>query len=108
MRKIIFFGLLAGLFLIPTAGFGVIKLDNPLNATSFEAVINDVINFVFYIGMALVPLGIVVSAFYFFTAAGDVQQVGNAKKILFYTLLGLAILLLSKALGSIITAILHI
>jgi len=107
MRKIIFFALLAGLFLIPIAGFGV-TLDNPLNATSFEAVINSIINFVFYIGMALVPLGIVVSAFYFFTAAGDVQQVGNAKKILFYTLLGLAILLLSKALGAILTGILHI
>jgi len=107
MRKIIFFGLLVGLFLVPIVGFGV-TLDNPLNATSFEAVINSIINFVFYIGMALVPLGIVVSAFYFFTAAGDVQQVGNAKKILFYTLLGLAILLLSKALGAILTGILHI
>ena len=107
MRKIIPFGLLIGLSFVPIAVLGV-TLDNPLNATSFEAVINSIINFVFYIGMALVPLGIVVSAFYFFTAAGDVQQVGNAKKILFYTLLGLAILLLSKALASILTAILHI
>ena len=107
MRKIIFFGLLAGLFLVPIAGLAV-ELDNPLNSTSFEAVINDIINFVFYIGMALVPLGIVVSAFHFFTAAGDVQQVGNAKKILFYTLIGLAILLLSKALGAILPGILHI
>ncbi len=104
MKKIIFFSLLCGLFLAPIIGFAV-RLDNPLNASSFEAVVNNVIDFVFYIGMALVPLGIVISAFYFFTAAGNDQQILTAKKILFYTLLGLAILLLAKALGSLLTSL---
>jgi hypothetical protein len=85
---------------------GVVEITNPLNATSFEALIDSVVDFIFYIGLALVPLMIIISAFYFFTAGGDANQINTAKKLLFYTLIGLGIVLLAKALAALITSLL--
>ena len=105
MKKLFFLILL---FLIPAFSvFGqVVKIENPLEAESFEELVNSIVDFIFYIGLALVPLMIIISAFYFFTAGGDPKQIETAKKILFYTLIGLGIILLAKALAGLATSLL--
>ncbi len=75
-----------------------IGIDNPLNATSFEALINSVINFIFIVALAIAPLMIIIAGFYFITAAGNPQKIDIAKRIILYTAIGLAIVLFAKGL----------
>jgi magnesium-transporting ATPase (P-type) len=91
-----------------TSGGIGISIDNPLNATSFEALINGIINFIFVVALAITPLMIVIAGFYFITAAGNPQKIDTAKKIILYTAIGLAIVLLAKGLIALIQSVIGV
>jgi heme A synthase len=71
---------------------------NPLKAPDFETLINNIITFLFYIAVALVPLMIVVGAFYILTAGGEERKITIGKNIITYSLIAFAIILFAKAL----------
>lgn len=77
---------------------GKICIPNPLKAETFEELLNNILNFIAILALALAPLLIVVAGFYFLTAAGEPARIDTAKKIILYTLIGLVIVLLSKGL----------
>jgi len=83
-----------------------VTISSPIAATSVPALVNRITNYAFYIGIILAPLMILVGAFYFMTAAGDPNRVETGKKIIFWTIVGLAIILFSRAIISIIRSIL--
>ena len=85
-----------------------ICLENPLSGDTFEAVVNSLINFIFGISLALVPLMIVIGGVLFVTAGGNETQVTQAKKIILLTVVGFSILLLSKGIMSLIESILKV
>jgi len=96
----IFFPLLLSAFLIPfvvNAQTGI-AITNPLIATSLDELIEGVISFIFTIATAVFPLLIVIAAFYFLTAAGNPRQIETAKTIILYTIIGYAIILISRGL----------
>lgn len=87
-------------------GGAPIGLLNPLKAESLEEAINAVINFLFYLVMALAPIMIIWAAALLLTARGDVKQVSKAKTIILWTLIALVIVLLAKGIPSLIKGVL--
>ena len=80
----------------------IITIENPLQAEELEVIIDNIIDFIFKIAIPLVPLMIIYAGFLFVTAAGNISQIDRAKKIMVWTVVGLAILLLSKGILTII------
>jgi len=68
--------------------------------------INNLINQILMVVLPLATLMIVIGAFVFLTSGGQPKRVSLGKKIIIYTLVGIAIILFSKALISLIKAVL--
>lgn len=84
------------------------QICNPLQACDFQEIINAVINFIFYIALAVAPLLIIYAGILFVTAGVKPEQVGTAKNIIIYTLIGLAVIFLAKGLYAIIEQVLGV
>lgn len=108
MRKTIL--ILASLILISPiiilANGETIGIENPLQAGSFEAIINGLIDFVFKIAIVVAPLMIVIGGFLFLTSAGDVQKVATARRLITWAAIGFMIVLLAKAAMSMLESLL--
>jgi hypothetical protein len=91
---------------LPPGPGGPVEIQNPIQAGSFEDIINSIINFIFKIAIILAPLMVIVSGFLFVTSAGDPKKITQAKNILIYAAVGLLIVLLSKGILAIIKQIL--
>lgn len=87
---------------------GQICICNPLESPDFEVIIDNVIDFIFKIAIVLAPLMFIYSAFLFVTSAGNTLKIEQAKRIIIWTLVGLAIVLLSKGFLAIIKQLLGI
>lgn len=85
---------------------GGIAICNPLNSCDFTELIDKIINFVFWVAVAIVPLMALIAGFYFVTAAGDPNKINTAKKILIYTAIGFVIILFAKGLISVLQQVL--
>jgi hypothetical protein len=77
---------------------GAICIENPLTVESFEELINNIINFIFYFALAFAPLMFIIAGFYFITAAGEPEKIKTAQTIIWYTVIGLAIVILAKGI----------
>ncbi len=76
----------------------VVKINNPLKVESFQALIEVVISAIFNIALLIAPLLIIISGFYWLTAADDPKKVETAKNIIKYTVIGLIIIIASKGI----------
>jgi len=103
--KIIFSILLFSL-LIPLFA-KAITFENPFKAKSFEELIDAIINFIFWVAMAIVPIIIIIAGFLFLTSGGDPEKVRTAKKIILYACIGLAIILFAKGIISLIKSVIE-
>jgi len=84
---------------------GTICFRNPACVSTFSELIDKVASFIFWVGLGLAPLMILVGAVYIFTAAGDPAKVKTAMHIFLYTGIGLVIIITAKALAAVITNI---
>ena len=87
---------------------GACVIKNPLKVNDFEALLNIVIDFIFWIGMALAPVMFIVAGFLYVTAAGNPQKTEQAKKIIIYTVIGLVVLLLARGLTEVLKSIIGV
>ena len=87
---------------------GIIKIEPPITATSFEALVGGIVNFVFNIALVLAPLMVIIGAIYLLTSGGDPKKIETGKNIIIYTLIGLAIILLAKGLIAVLEAIIGV
>lgn len=109
MRKILLFLILSSLILpIGVSADGVIRIENPLTATSFEMIVDNIIDFIFKIAIVVAPLMVIVGGFLFLTAGGNIQQISRARNLLIWTAIGFLIVLLSKGILAIINQILGV
>ena len=92
-------------FLIPSLTEAA-EITNPLDAESFEEFIENLIDFIFWVAVAIAPLMIIVAGFFFLTAAGDPGKVKTAKSIIFWTIIGFTIVLLAKGIISMVRQVL--
>jgi len=84
---------------------GVICLPNPLNATSFEDIVENIINFIFYLALVLAPLMWIIAGFLLGVSAGDPEKVTKAKRIALYTAIGFFVVMLARALVAVVKRI---
>jgi len=81
---------------------GPIGLTNPLQAKTLQEAIDALINFLFFLAMALAPILIIYAGFLILTASGDATKITKARQIILWTLVAVAIILLAKGLPSLV------
>jgi len=94
-----------GFVLIPLMALGI-EIEPPINVKTIPELVNVITTWAFLLGMILAPLMILVGALYFMTAGGSPERVKTGQKIIFWTIVGLGIILFSKVIISIIEGIL--
>lgn len=87
---------------------GIIEIQNPLLAGEFEDIVENIIDFIFKIAIVLAPLMILVGGVLFVTAGGNLTQIAQARRLIVWTGIGFAIVLLSKGIVVIINQILGV
>ena len=83
---------------VPSGPVWPVTFSNPINATTFEELIVSIINWLLAIIGSIVLLFIIIGGIMYMTAAGNEEQIKRAKRILFYTILGFAVILISYSL----------
>lgn len=98
LPKILIFLLLVS-FLVPLASDGyIVRIENPLKANTFWEFIDNIINFIFYLAIAIAPIMFIIAGFWFIGAAGDPEKIKTAKQMILWTLVGLVIVFSAKGL----------
>ncbi len=83
-------------------GGSPVGLINPLQARTLQEAIDALINFLFYLAMAVAPILIVYAGFLILTAGGDATKITKAKQIILWTLIAVAIILFAKGFPALI------
>ena len=89
-------------FLFSATQVAAIEITNPLKHKTFDELIKAIIVFLRNLALAVTALVIVLSGFYFVTAAGDPAKVTKAKQMILYALIGLAIVLAAEGIVTLI------
>ena len=84
------------------------EIDNPITADTMEALIENIINFIFYFALIFAPFLFIIAGFYFTTAGGDVGRIATAKTIAGWTAAGLITILIAKGLIEMIKSVLGV
>ena len=103
-KVLIFFLLFILLFGIGSQCFAI-TIPNPIKAETISELIKDIADLIFWVALAIVPLMIIIGGIMFLFAGGDPQKVGRAKSLLFWSVIGLAVLLLAQAIAAVIETI---
>jgi len=107
MKKIIF-ALIFGMLILPIfVSAYSITFNNPLNSDMLKVTIDKLVGLVFNISLGLGPLFIIIGAVVISTAGSNPEQAATGKRIIIYTLIGLAIVFLAKALVYIVINLLR-
>ncbi|KKQ77485.1 MAG: hypothetical protein US98_C0003G0007 [Parcubacteria group bacterium GW2011_GWC1_38_6] len=111
LRTTVCLVLLGGLFW-PVAYVGAqgnnISIPNPIGPDTLPGVILLIATVIFNLALWVSPLMIIVAGFYFITAGGNVEQLRTARTMIMWTLIGLAITMLSLGAIQLIETILGI
>jgi hypothetical protein len=78
------------------------RLQNPIEANSFQELINDIVFIAMLIGGPLVVLAFVYTGFLFVKAQGNSTKLSEAKDALLYTVIGAFILLGAQVIASLV------
>lgn len=74
---------------------------SPTTNTNLQDLLDDIINYIFWIASAITPILIIIGGFYFITSGGEIERVNKAKRIITYTVIGFAIVLFARGLVAI-------
>jgi hypothetical protein len=88
---------LISLSLLPALVLAV-EIQPPLAYDTLQELVEHIANLIFTIGLVVVPLVILIGAFYVMTAGGEPKRLETGRKLIVYAVIGLAIMLFSKAL----------
>jgi len=94
-------------FLIPYTVEGI-KIENPLKVKNFWELLGKIIDFLFYISLAIVPMVIIIAGYYFITAAGEPEKINTAKKIILWALIGFLVIMCAKGLINLLAEIFEV
>lgn len=107
MKKILFVLIFVSLILPIFVSAFEITFNNPLNSDILKTAIDKIVSFIFYISLGIGPLLIVIGAVVLAAAGQNPEQAETGKKIIIYTLVGLAAVFLAKALIYIVINVLR-
>jgi hypothetical protein len=95
---LIFVGLLC--FIVPLVSFAQIK--NPLASTDVQALISKIVGYVVQVGAVIAVVAFIYAGFLFVKAKGNPKGLEEAKTVVFYTIIGVAILLGANLIAQIV------
>ena len=75
---------------------------SPIGSRDIGDLLDKVVNYIFWFASAITPILILVGGFFFMTSGGDIEKVTKAKNIIFYTIVGYAIVLFARGLTSLL------
>lgn len=86
--------------LVPLTISAQITIQNPLGSQNMQLweLIDKIINLIFTLSLLIVPIVILIAAFFFITSMGDIEKVTKAKKMLLWALIGFIVILAAKGL----------
>lgn len=88
----------------PTKKTGAqIVFEPPSKFNDLAEMIDAVVNALFFFALPLSVLLLIVAAFIFLTAEGEPQKIAKAKTLIFYTLIALLIIILARAIASLVS-----
>jgi len=72
------------------------------------AILENIGNWVFFMGLLIVPVMVIVGAAIFLTAGGDPNKMGTAKKIFLWTGVGFILIVMAKGVFTVLRSILGV
>jgi hypothetical protein len=85
---------------------GRVCIPSPLQTTNLAELIERIVLIIFWLGIILVPLLVILGAFYITVSGGDPQKLSLGKKMIIYALIGLVFILMVRAIVSLTFAVL--
>lgn len=80
-----------------------VKLDNPIDADTFQELVEALLEIVVAIGTPIAILAIIYSGFLFVKARGNSEELVKAKTALMWTIVGVVVLLGARLLATVIS-----
>lgn len=85
---------------------GTTCICNPSKYGTLRDIIQAIADFIFWLAIPITSLMVVIGGVMFMTSSGKPEKVEQAKKLLLYSVIGLAIILLSRVIAAVIENIL--
>jgi len=110
--KILYFLFLAvialsfGVSVLADTPVSTIEIPNPLKVNSVSALIDRIVTYIIGIATILLPLAIIYGAYLFMSAGGDPEKITMGRKTILWTVIGYALILISKGVTMIVAEIL--
>jgi len=74
-----------------------IKIPNPLDYETFTQLLEAVLTFLQYVGAVIAVFALIASAFKFMSAGGDPEKVKEGYQMIFWTIIGLFVIISARA-----------
>ena len=84
-----------------------IDIPNPLKVTSIAALIDRIVTYIITIATILLPLAVIYAAYLFMSSGGDTEKITLGRKTILWTVIGYALILISKGVTLIVEDILR-
>jgi hypothetical protein len=88
-----------------SGGSSFFNIINPLACNTIPECIEKIISFILWIGTAIFPIIIIIGGFLFLISGGDPEKVRTAKRMIFWAVIGLVIVLLARGIISVIKSV---
>lgn len=82
------------------------QICNPLKYKSVECLVEAIIDFLIKLSIPVAAIMFVIAGVMFVTSAGDPEKVRTARKVMIYTAVGLAVIILASGLIKVLQSIL--
>jgi hypothetical protein len=82
-------------------------LINPLACNTIPECIEKIISFILWVAGAIFPIIIIIGGFLFLISGGDPEKVRTAKRMIFWAVIGLVIVLFAKGIISLIKTVIE-
>lgn len=84
----------------------VVRIENPLKYGTIPEILAAIANFIFWIGIIIMPIVIIIGGIIFATSGGEPEKVKTGRRLLLWSSIGLIILVLARVLAAFIKSIL--
>ena len=87
-----------------------VVIPNPLSddMNTFEDLLNAVVGFIFWVGLTVAPVMLIVAGFIYVTSGGSPERVNTAKRWMLWTIVGLIIVLVARGLVTVLQSVLEV
>ena len=85
-------------------GQSPVGIENPLKAKDLTELLNNIINFLLTLAAPIAVIMMIYAGYLFITASDNEEKVKTARKTMLYVVIGIAILILSKGVVTLVSS----